>query len=84
MQDCKGCRCFFYFLFVIHFTADAEIGEQMRFGDTVRTPDFETADTAAPQNFIAGFGADAENLADLFYAQNIEILFQHDLVSVTL
>ena len=71
-------------LFFNSFAADAHVGEQVRFGDPVGTSHFQTADRSRTEQLVAGLGADAENLADLFHAHDVGVFPEHELVSIAL
>ena len=52
----------------------------MSLWNTIGSADLETANLSFPENAIAGFRADA----DLLYAHDIGIVFQHELVGIAL
>ena len=71
-------------LFFNSFAADAHVGEQVRFGNPVGTSHFQTADRSRTEQLVAGLGADAENLADLFHAHDVGVFPEHEFVSIAL
>jgi len=56
----------------------------MGFWDTIGSANFKAAYVSLPQNTVAGFCADAQNLAHLLDIQNIRIVLQHDLIGISL